>query len=341
MIRDSTGWLSPKDGAMKRVRALRYTEPGFDRTVWHTMCEMGWLGLRLPEENGGAGLGMLEFCALVEELGKMLAPEPLVHAAAVAGLLPPQWQSPVLTGVQIVLPAWQEQLGAPAEMPATSMSDGRVTGQKAFVPMAAGADAFLVTTREGLALVKSKAPGVHLTLDRTQDGGHWGTLTLENAPAESVPGDHTDAREEAVLAIAAYLLGVMDRAFAITLEHLKTREQFGRPLASFQALQHRAVDLLLQISLARASVESAAKALDGGVSGPRRYAAVSRAKARASDAALLVTREGIQLHGGIGYTDECDIGLFLRKAMVLANCLGSAAFHRARNLDLTDGDAEQ
>ena len=132
----------------------------------------------------------------------------------------------------------------------------------------------------------------------------------------------------------------MDRAFAMALDYLRTRQQFGRVIGSFQALQHKAADLKLQIELTRASVESAAALLDTNAPRDHRRAAVSRAKARAADAALLVTRQVVQLHGGIGYTDEHDAGLYLRKAMVLANLYGSAALHRARFAALTPEDAE-
>ena len=140
--------------------------------------------------------------------------------------------------------------------------------------------------------------------------------------------------------LAAYLLGTMRRAFAITSEYLGTRTQFDKPIGSFQALQHRMVDLYVQIELTGASVLAAARALEGG---DERIAvlAVSRAKARAADAAMLVGRQGVQLHGGIGYTDEADIGLYLRKAMTLANLYGGSAAHRARFAAATNlGDVQ-
>ncbi|WP_048861081.1 acyl-CoA dehydrogenase family protein, partial [Acidisphaera rubrifaciens] len=189
--------------------------------------------------------------------------------------------------------------------------------------------------RGGIALVAADAPGVTLELAQTQDGGHFGTLTFDDAPAEAIGGDDAlaraeAAREDATLATAAYLLGLAARAFALTLDYMKTRRQFGHPIGSYQALQHRAVDLQVQLALTRASVEAAARTLDTTDAPDARRAAVSRAKARASDAAMLVTREAIQLHGGIAYTDEYDAGLFLRKAMVVAPLFGGAALHRAR-----------
>lgn len=336
MIRDSAAGLAPRTGDFRRIRALRFTEPGFDRAVFREMCQTGWLGLMLPEDAGGSGLGVSEFCALSEELGASLVPEPLIGAAMAARLLPETHLSDVLSGDRIVLPAWQEQPHSlDVAAGGTVAANGKVTGKKLFVGMAAGADAFLVTTADGLALVERSAPGVHLDLGQTQDGGTVGTLTLNDAPAEIFPGDATEALEAAIMATSAYLLGVMDRVFGITLDYLRTREQFGRKIGSFQALQHRSADLKIQIALTRATVEAAALTQD--VAGDRtvRQASVSRAKARASDAASAVTRGCIQLHGGIGYTDAADPGLFLRKMMVLAPSLGSAALHRARFRDLS------
>lgn len=330
MLKDSAAGIAPRKGDLKRIRALRFTEPGFDRATWRKMCDMGWLGLRVPEDNGGSGLGVRELCGLAEELGAGLVPEPLIPAAMAAVLLPADHLAEVLSGDRVVLPAWQEQPNSLALTGATELRDGKLNGRKVFVPMAAGADAFLVTVTHGLTLVERDAPGVHLEIQQTQDGGNFGTLVFDNAPAEAIEGDATEALEETIMASAAYLLGLMDRAFAITLEYLKTREQFGRKIGSFQALQHRAADMQVQLSLTRAVVKSAAMAMDQAGSLEARQAAVSRAKVRASDAAMMVTRACIQLHGGVGYTDAYDIGLFLRKAMVLVPLYGSPSSHRAR-----------
>jgi alkylation response protein AidB-like acyl-CoA dehydrogenase len=331
MIRDSAAGIAPRTGDFRRIRAQRFTEAGFDRAVFREMCQMGWFGLMIPENEGGSGLGVSAFCALSEELGAALVPEPLIGAAMAARLLPQAHLADVLAGDRIVLPAWQEApLSLDVAAGGTVAGNGRVSGKKLFVAMAGGADAFLVTTPGGLALVERSAPGVHLELTQTQDGGNTGILTLNDAPAEVFPGDAAEALETAILATSAYLLGCMDRVFGITLEYLKTREQFSRKIGSFQALQHRSADLKIQLSLTRAVVEAAALTCDTASDPAVRQAAVSRAKARASDAASVVTRGCIQLHGGIGYTDAADPGLFLRKMMVLAPAYGSAALHRAR-----------
>jgi alkylation response protein AidB-like acyl-CoA dehydrogenase len=337
MIRDSAGAIATPDD-LKRVRALRYREPGFDRAVWRRMCELGWVALRVPEAAGGSGLGMREYCALAEECGAGLLPEPLIPCSLAARALAGAELKRLIAGDTIIIPAWQERANSLALHGDTALRDGRLSGRKVFVPMAAGADAFLVSTNGALALVARNAAGVSLKIDRTQDGGHYGTLTFDGAPAEPIAGDLAEAVEEAMLATAAYLLGVMERAFAMTLTYLKTRQQFGKPIGSFQALAHRAADLQIQVALTRASVEAAAATFDTSSAATVRRASVSRAKARASDAAMRVTREAIQMHGGIGYTDEYDVGLYLRKAMVLANLFGSAALHRARYAELATED---
>jgi len=332
MIRESAAGIAPRGGDRKRIRALRFQAPGFDRAVWRQIGEQGWIGLHVPEEQGGAGLGLSEFCAIAEEMGAALAPEPLVPGALSAALLAAAGAEAPLTkllaGESYVVTAWQEA-------PGTLEAPGTEGAPRRFLPLAGGADAFLVPVREGgrLALYLQPADGADLALEKTQDGGFFGTL--RPAGGERVLADAgaalAAALDEAALGTAAYLLGVMDQAFALTLDYLRTRQQFNRPIGSFQALQHRAADLKIQLALSRASVEAAAALLDTpGTPPAARRAAVSRAKARASDAAMLITRQAIQLHGGIGYTDEADIGLYLRKAMVLANQFGPAALHRRR-----------
>lgn len=316
LIRDSAAAIATTD--LKRIRAQRFTRTGFDPAVWREMAELGWPDLRVADSE----FGMDAYCALAEELGAALVPEPLIASVTATSVLG--------SDTRVIIPAWQERANSLDTAGDTLIADGVVRGRKMFVPMAAGADAFLVSGRDGMAVVDANAPGVEITIEQTQDGGHFGTLRLHDAPGVVVQGALASALEEATLATSAYLLGVMERAFALTLDHLRTRQQFGKPIGSFQALQHRAADLKILIALTRASVDHAAGVLDGGADLWQRQAAVSQAKARASEAAMRVTREAIQLHGGVGYTDEYDVGLYLRKAMVLANLHGSAALHRAR-----------
>ena len=335
MIRDSAAAVADRSD-LSRIRALRYTKPGFDRSIWQTICELGWPALRVPEEQGGIGLGMNACVALSEELGAALVPEPLIAATLAARLVRGDELAPLLTGERLVLPAWQEERGATSSGTVTRLSGGRLTGTKLYISMAAGADAFLVMTEGGAALVDADAAGVRLETIATQDGGHYGTLHLDGASARPVEteADLGVALAEATLACAAYMLGMIDAAMTRTLDYLRTRVQFGKAIGTFQALQHRAVDLTLEQALTRASIDDAARRWDAAPGCVDALAAVSRAKARASRTAMLVTRQAIQLHGGIGYTDEHDIGLYLRKAMVLAPAYGDATAHRARYASL-------
>lgn len=332
MIRESAAAVAPPGGDARRIRALRFSDPGYDRKTFAEIGELGWIGLHIAEEFGGAGLGMSEFCALAEELGAGLVPEPLVPAALSARLLAAAGATDrlaaLLSGKSLVLTAWQEKAGG-LEVA------GNEGAPRHFLPMAGGADGFLVPVVQGgkVALFWQDAAGADLKLEKTQDGGFFGTLRPSGGTkiADDIGDVLAEALDEAALATAASLLGIMDRAFAITLDYLKTRQQFGKPIGSFQVLQHRAADLKIQIALSRASIADAAAKLDTpGTPLWQRRSVVSRAKARAGDAALLVTRQAIQLHGGIGYTDEADIGLYLRKAMVLMNQYGSVSTHRKR-----------
>ncbi len=327
MIRDSAGAVAPRGGALTRIRALRFTRPGFDRAVWRQMAEMGWVGLRVPEDQGGTGLGMAEYCALAEELGRGLVPEPLVAGVLSAALLAACGDATgleaLLAGDALPLTAWQERAD-------TLKAPGTPDAPRLFIPMAAGATGFLLPVQEDSTLALHAAEAAPEIIE-TQDGGHYGTVAPGGTRIGTLPVAALEqALDEAALANAAMLLGVMERSFAMTLDYLRTRQQFGKPIGSFQALQHRAVDLQIQVTLTRASVEAAAATLDAGARPAARRAAVSRAKVRAAEAALLVTREAVQMHGAIGYTDEYDVGLYLRKAMVLANQFGSAALHRRR-----------
>ena len=331
MVRDSAAAVAPVGGDSKRIRDLRMQMPGYDPAVLRQMGELGWIGLRVPEAMGGAGLGLGEMGALAEELGGALAPEPLIPASLSATLLAAAGAQAqlgrVLSGESLVLTAWQERADT------LDVPGGREAA-RCFIPFAAGADAFLLPVREGakLALYWQDAAGASLTTEQTYDGGHHGTLAP--APLRKLADDVSttldQALDDAALMTGFYLLGGAERAFAMTLDYLKTRMQFGKIIGTFQALQHRAADLKMQLALLRASLEAAAATVDAGATGDARRAAISRAKARAAEASMLVNRQCVQLSGGIGYTDQYDVGLYLRKAMVLANQYGSARLHRRR-----------
>lgn len=332
LLVESAAGIAPRDGDLKAVRRLRFTKPGIDRARWSDIAAMGWLGLRLPEAQGGAGLGMTAYAALCGEIGAALLLEPVIEAGLALDLLGEAAEPAILAGERLVLPAWMDKPDGLGPVGGIAERAGRITGERLFVPMAAAADAFLVVASEACFLVEAGAPGLTLTCEDTLDGGHVGRLLLDDVPARCLPAPAALPFEAAALATSAALLGLMERAFAATLDYLKTRVQFGQSIGHFQALQHRAVDLRIEIGLMQATLRDAGAAMDAGGNS---CGLVSRAKARAATAALAVTREAVQMHGAIGYTDEADIGLFLRRAMVLAPRYGSAAYHRARYAGLT------
>ncbi|WP_424811594.1 acyl-CoA dehydrogenase family protein [Roseococcus sp. YIM B11640] len=331
MIRDSARGLLGAE--MARIRKLRFTEPGFDPALLRQMGEAGWIGLSVSEEAGGTGLGMGEMIALAEEMGRSLAPEPLIGCAMSAHLLAAAGETELLgqllAGEAVVLTAWQDRAN-------TLQLSATADGARRFVPMAAGATHILwpVVDEARVALHVLTRDEVEITTEATQDGGHLGTVTPKAGPgrkvADNVYAALSEALDRAALATAASLLGGMEASFAMTLDYLRTRQQFGKIIGTFQSLQHKAADAKIQVALTRAAVEQAAVALDDGLGGEAAQAIVSRAKARASEAAMLVAQACVQLHGGIGYTDDYDVGLYMRRAMVQAPALGGAALHRKR-----------
>jgi alkylation response protein AidB-like acyl-CoA dehydrogenase len=254
----------------------------------------------------------------------------------------------VAAGELLSVLAWQEQPGgldpAAIEARATPFEGGfKLNGAKRFIAGAAQADAFLVSARAGADIVLLWLPretaGVQLKLEPLADGRSFGGLVLEDAlvPRSGVVASGAAALEalgrafdHGCVICGAELAGVMDRALELSLDYLRTRVQFGKPIGSFQALQHRAVDLHIHRELASALLDEAVAVLDRGPAASARAAMASRVKARCADAATRITREAIQFHGAIGFTDEYDAGLFLKRALVLTAWLGGASWHRRR-----------
>lgn len=325
MVRESAEAVLRDD--IRRARALRFGTAGYDPAKLEEFAALGWMMTLLPEADGGLGMGLGELVAIASQLGRNLTPEPVLPMALVASILA---DAGLLEGRRVVLPGL-----ARAGRPAPVFSGGRVTGEVEPVLLGGAASALLVETDRGAALVEAGAEGLTLDIRETHDGGHVAMPRLDGTPALPVDGDMALLREKAVLAHAACCLGLAEAAFEITCVYLKDRQQFGRPIGAFQALQHRMVDLLLELALARATVEQAADTIDRAPAGRREVQRqVSLARLQAGKAADIVTRSAIQLHGGIGYTDEADIGLYLRRSMTLSGLLGSGDFHQMRAFEL-------
>ena len=364
MLRDSVADFVARATDIARVRRLRDTSSEFDRAVWTQMADLGWLGILVPERYGGLGLGLAEAAIVAEGLARALVPEPFTATAVLATTvlvggdneaLKEELLPQIVSGAVLPALAWQERSGtldvAAIETRSAPFEGGyRLNGTKRFIAGAAGADGFLVSanTNEGVAVfwIERAAPGVALALEPLADGRHFGTLTLSDVTVqrERIIASPTAARaaleralDRTAVVASAELYGIMSRALEMTVDYLKTRVQFGKPIGSFQALQHRAVDLYVQQQLASAVLEDVVRALDQDPEPqPRKRAALaSRLKARCTEAAAKITRQAIQLHGAIGFTDEYDAGLYLKRAMVLGAWLGNAVWHRRRYAQLT------
>jgi len=355
MLRDSAADFATLDAV--RVRRLRGTDPGFERGVWRSMADMGWLGVLIPEDQGGLGLGLGAALIIAEQLGRALYPEPYSDSAVAATqalqhgdnaalkqrLLPQLASGELIAGL-----AWQGEHGGLAldqcalrleERGGTPVLQGSC--RFAAIP---GADAFIVAARsaQGLELhwVERARKGLACEPEARADGSASARLRFDAVAvsAESRVAAAASARaalqlalDHALLAASAELLGLMDCVLDMTLEYLRTRVQFGKAIGSFQALQHRAVDMYIQRELSRAALGAAVATVEGAhCTAEQRGAAASGAKARAAQSALALCKEALQMHGAIGYTDEYDLGLYFNRALVLAAWLGNAGAHRAR-----------
>jgi alkylation response protein AidB-like acyl-CoA dehydrogenase len=362
LLKESVADFVARRMSVARVRALRNTTAEYDRALWKEIAALGWLGICIPEQYGGMSLGLAEAAIVAEGLARVLAPEPFTASTVLAAgtlvtcnneainreLLPA-----FVSGERVLALAWQENAGTldpndVATQAAPFEGGFRLSGRKRYVIGAAGADTYVVSARNGsmlvLACVDRDAPGVSLELDALADGRHFGSLELQDvvvprervvASGEAAVSALSRAIDQAAVIASAELYGVMSRALEMSVDYMKTRVQFGHPIGSFQALQHRAVDLYIQQQLASAVLEEGLRALDAQPAACERSAIASRVKARCSEAGVRLTREAIQIHGAIGFTDEYDAGLYLKRALVLAAWLGNAVQHRRRYAALT------
>ena len=356
-LRDSARDLLSRDNHAARVRAGRNRlSSGHEAASWRDLAAAGWLAILLAERDGGLGLDLAAVAAVAEEIGRSLLPEPFtavaVQAAQALSACPDsplraQLLERLAGGRLLAALAWQERAGQQDDelISTRAEADGehyRLHGHKTFaLPAAADLDGWLLSARGDagwlLFWLPAGLPGLTPSYSPGIDGSMMASLRLEQV---TVPRAHAlaggDAARDAVrqandaarLAQSAELLGVARQALALTLPYLASRQQFGRPIGSFQALQHRLVDAHIQLELAAAGLDEALEEQ----ADPARLdsARVSRLKARCADAAIDMCRLAIQLHGAIGYTDECDIGLFFKRALHLNAWLGNAEQQRRR-----------
>jgi alkylation response protein AidB-like acyl-CoA dehydrogenase len=350
LLHDAATKLAAKAGP-RRARELRNAGNEIDRAAWSGIVEAGWLTALVPEKHGGLGLGLFDLALALEETGKQIVMAPLVEAAAAI------WSVTEVTGAshparaaianKLVLPATTLP-GQRFDSVASPAFDARamvLSGTVSFVAFAPSADLFLVDAKAGgetvLCLVPRGASGLAIASTPNVDGATSSTLTFSRvvvadgdivARGETAAATAAKMQELLVLGTSAELLGVAAAALDATVEYTKLREQFGKKIGSFQALQHRMVDCFVDAELNRSLLFQVLSAWDDGRSHP---AMVSAVKARVGKGALKTVRLALQLHGAIGYTDEHDIGVYYKRAVALAAKYGNEITHVGRFSGLT------
>lgn len=354
-FKDSARDFLARENQGERVRALVNKGGAVDRRFWQQAAEVGWTGLLVPEDHGGLDLGLPATIAIAEEAGRAYIADPLLPVAVLAasllrelpsGALRDSLLAGIAEGKSLAGVAWQRRLGQvdAGDVPAdVRRAEGAwiLDAKYVAVSPAQSAEGWVVLAqREGepiLVWIPASSPGVEVAPHARVDGAEAGSLVLNACRFEesqvlaigaSVLGWLNAALDTTRIAQAAQLLGVARQSFESTLDYMNVRVQFGKPIGSFQALQHRMVDAYIQIQLLDYSLAQAVSQLSQGQG--KRSVWASRLKVRAEAASQFMTRLAVQIHGGMGYSDESDIGLGLKRALALSADLGNARVHRKR-----------
>jgi alkylation response protein AidB-like acyl-CoA dehydrogenase len=361
LLVDTVSTFAKKQSPVTRLRALREDPIGWTRAVWAQMGELGLLGISLPEAVGGMGGTFVDAALILEHLGTTLVPEPLLASLVAAAPIlrlgsaeqQARWLTPFAAGEASLALAWAEVQSrydvADVATRAEKTAGGyRLSGAKRFVLNGHAADFIVVSARTSgaprdpagvsLFVVDPGTPGLAVQTVKTMDGHHAGMLTFTGAEVSAdrllgTEGGAAAALEEAMDVGAAGAcaegVGIMRTVLAMTTEYLRTREQFGVKIGSFQALQHRAVDMFVETELCKSTAILAAVK----VSDPdevERKTAISAAKAQLAMGGRYVSQQSIQLHGGIGVTDEHDVSLYFKRMHILNTLFGDEEHHVAR-----------
>ena len=359
MLRDSARGLISDKAPVSHLRQLRDSKDatGFSRELWKAFAEMGLTGLLVPEDFGGSGLGCVEAGIVMEEIGRTLMPSPFLSTAVLAASALSRGGSAVQKSRHLpkisdgsLLAALAIDEGAkhrPLQMSLQAKRSGngfRLNGAKAFVVDGHTADLLIVAgrsagspgERDGLTLflVDPRTKGVATERTAMVDSHNAARINFDNVEvdADHVLGEVDQGYPllEGLLnigrgAVASEMVGLSEEVFARTVSYLKERKQFGKAIGEFQALQHRAAQLYIEIEITRAAVLKALQTLDANFD--QAGAAVAVAKARAGTTATLAVQEGVQMHGGMGTTDQFDIGFFMKRARVCQELFGDSNFH--------------
>jgi alkylation response protein AidB-like acyl-CoA dehydrogenase len=359
MFRDAAKRFAAERAPVAELRKLRDdNDPvGFSRELWKEMADMGWAGVLVPEEHGGVGFGFVGAGLIATEVGRNLSVTPLLSSAvlAVTALVRGGSQAhketllpAIASGDVLIALATDESARHSPHHVATRVSGKyKLSGRKLHVLDGHVADHLIVSARTSgdieardgitLFLVNAKAAGVSITRSSMVDSHNSATVELRDVAVTDADiigtlshgADVLDAALDAGRAVlAAELLGIAEESFERTLVYLRERDQFGVKIGTFQALQHRAAHLFCEIELVRSVVLRTLQALDARESNAASL--VCLAKAKASDVARIATNEAVQMHGGIGMTDEFDIGFFMKRARAAAETFGDQYYHTDR-----------
>ncbi len=359
MLKDAAKDFCTNNTPIMQLRRLRDEQDalGFDKDTWQQMVELGWAGITIPEDFGGLGFGYMGMGVVMEECGRTLTASPLLSTAVLGACALTEGGSddlkaellPKVAGGELLLALALEESPHhnPYNVSATAESSGggyKVSGSKKFVLDGHVADKIIVVARsEGssgdrdgltLVLVDRESNGVSVTRTIMADSrnaaniefdGVEGILLGESGRGAEVLDKVLDAGR---ILLSAEMLGGLQECFERTVEYLKVREQFGVPIGSFQALKHRAAQMFCEVELSKSVVLDSLSALDDDRDDLAEMA--SLAKSKLNDTYNLVSSEGVQMHGGIGMTDEHEIGFFMKRSRVCEHSFGNSAFHRDR-----------
>jgi alkylation response protein AidB-like acyl-CoA dehydrogenase len=344
-LRDAVAKWVEKGYSFERRRATE-AAGGFSREAWDELAELGLGGLYIPEDEGGLGMGPVEGMVVMEELGRGIVLEPLAQSFIAGAVLAghadedtkDNWLPRIAGGQAMVVLAYQERKARyrldVCEAQATKAGDGwKVSGTKSLVPAGDEADAFIVPAqldgKIALFLVERAADGVAARGYGTQDGSRAAEVVFDKAAATLIAKEGLPVLEHAVdigiAATCAEAVGVMEKTLAITVEYMNTRKQFGVAIATFQALRHRIADMKMQLELARSMSYYASLKLNAPAT--ERRQALARAKYQLGVSMRFVSQQAVQLHGGIGVTDEYIVSHYFKKLTQLEMTFGDTLHH--------------
>ena len=365
MLTDTVRDFVKKDSPVTRLRKQRKTELGWEKSVWKKMGELGWLGVMFPESAGGAGMSFVEMGLLLEQFGMTLVPEPviplIVAGTAIAKLGTPdqvqRFLAPAIAGDESLALAFTETQSRhdPFDLETHAHRTGKtykLRGKKRFVLNGHGADHIVVSARtsgaardkDGVSLfvVDPGMQGLGVRRIEHMDGHKGALVDLDDVELgeDRLLGPEGKAGETlehvvdyGAAATSCEASGILQAVLFMTRDYLMQRKQFGVPIGSFQALQHRAVDMFVETELAKSSAILAMLKIEDKDPIERKRS-ISAAKVQSSQSGGFVTRQGIQLHGGIGVTDEHDVGLYFKRMHILGTLFGDEPYHVARYANL-------